>query len=276
MSDPPTPLPIRRRTTPVSRRVMAAMGARTRCGPRRRTCGPRRSVVSTRPSKCARRMAGTRFCSMAAGRARRAAIRSPRRAGRSCSMWRRNGSGSTRQLIPQQCRSRGSSTRRSMASRIRWPKRALIFWATPAPTSSATAPRNRTRWLRARRTLSILFCAGPRTRLAARLNVTTSVMHVAQPPEALAAIAAALDAYEDPVAVAALSVMTTLTGSALLALAVARGFLSARSRVASGACRRGLSGRALGRGCGGGGASRGALARVRGGGSGGEALAGHS
>jgi chaperone required for assembly of F1-ATPase len=62
--------------------------------------------------------------------------------------------------------------------------------------------------------------------LGTRLNVTTGVMHVAQPPEALAAIAAALDTYDDPVALAALSVMTTLTGSALLALAVARGFLS--------------------------------------------------
>jgi chaperone required for assembly of F1-ATPase len=65
--------------------------------------------------------------------------------------------------------------------------------------------------------------------LGARLNVTTGVMHVAQPPEALAAIAAALDAYDDPIALAALSVMTTLTGSAVLALAVARGFLSAEA-----------------------------------------------
>ena len=62
--------------------------------------------------------------------------------------------------------------------------------------------------------------------LRARLKVTTGVIHVAQPPEALAAIAAALDACEGPVALAALSVMTTLTGSALLALAVGRGFLS--------------------------------------------------
>jgi chaperone required for assembly of F1-ATPase len=65
--------------------------------------------------------------------------------------------------------------------------------------------------------------------LGARLNVTTGVMHVAQPPEALAAIGSALDTYEDPVAVAALSVMTTMTGSAVLALAVARGFLSAEA-----------------------------------------------
>ena len=65
--------------------------------------------------------------------------------------------------------------------------------------------------------------------LGARLNVTTSVMHVAQPPEALAAIGAELDTYDDPVSLAALSVMTTLCGSALLALAVARGFLSAEA-----------------------------------------------
>jgi chaperone required for assembly of F1-ATPase len=63
--------------------------------------------------------------------------------------------------------------------------------------------------------------------LGARFNVTAGVMHVAQPHAALAAVRAALDAYNDPVALAGLSVMTTLTGSALLALAVARGFLSA-------------------------------------------------
>jgi chaperone required for assembly of F1-ATPase len=62
--------------------------------------------------------------------------------------------------------------------------------------------------------------------LSARFNVTAGVGHVAQPPEALEAVGAALDAYDDPAALAALSVLTTLTGSALLALAVARGFLS--------------------------------------------------
>jgi chaperone required for assembly of F1-ATPase len=62
--------------------------------------------------------------------------------------------------------------------------------------------------------------------LGARFNVRAGVMHVAQPRAALAAIGAALAAYDNPAALAALSVMTTLTGSALLALAVARGFLS--------------------------------------------------
>jgi chaperone required for assembly of F1-ATPase len=61
--------------------------------------------------------------------------------------------------------------------------------------------------------------------LGARFKVTTGVTHIAQPPEALAAIGVALDDYDDPIALAALSVMTTLTGSVLLALAVARGFL---------------------------------------------------
>jgi chaperone required for assembly of F1-ATPase len=65
--------------------------------------------------------------------------------------------------------------------------------------------------------------------LGARFNVTTGIVHVAQPPQALAAIAAALDSYDDPAALAALSVMTTLSGSALLALAVARGFFSAEA-----------------------------------------------
>src|SRR5258708_27649968 len=72
--------------------------------------------------------------------------------------------------------------------------------------------------------------------LGARFNVTARVMHVAQPPEALAAIGAALDAYNDPVALAGLSVMTTLTGSALLALAVARGFLSAEAAWQAAPC----------------------------------------
>ncbi len=62
--------------------------------------------------------------------------------------------------------------------------------------------------------------------LGARFHVTAGIVHVAQPPEALSAIGAALEAYDDPAALAALSVMTTLAGSALLALAVAHGFRS--------------------------------------------------
>jgi chaperone required for assembly of F1-ATPase len=65
--------------------------------------------------------------------------------------------------------------------------------------------------------------------LGARFIATAGVTHVAQPNAALAAMGGALDAYDDPLALAALSVITTLTGSALLALAVARGFLSAEA-----------------------------------------------
>ena len=60
----------------------------------------------------------------------------------------------------------------------------------------------------------------------ARFNLAAGVVHVAQPLEALAAVRAALDAVDDPARLAALSVITSLTGSALLALAVARGFLT--------------------------------------------------
>ncbi len=63
--------------------------------------------------------------------------------------------------------------------------------------------------------------------LGARFVLTAGVTHVAQPPETLEALRAAVEAFDDPVALAALNVVTTLTGSAVLALAVARGRLSA-------------------------------------------------
>ncbi len=56
--------------------------------------------------------------------------------------------------------------------------------------------------------------------------LAAGVMHVAQPPETIAAIRDALAAFDDPAALAALGAMTNLTGSAALALAVAHGFLS--------------------------------------------------
>jgi chaperone required for assembly of F1-ATPase len=60
----------------------------------------------------------------------------------------------------------------------------------------------------------------------ARFNLAAGVIHVAQPPEALTAVRSALDAVDDPARLAALSAITSLTGSALIALAVARGFLT--------------------------------------------------
>lgn len=60
-------------------------------------------------------------------------------------------------------------------------------------------------------------------RLGARLVLAEGVMHVPQPPEALAAIAEALARFDEPFRLAGLHVATTLTGSALLALALAKG-----------------------------------------------------
>ena len=61
----------------------------------------------------------------------------------------------------------------------------------------------------------------------ARFVLAAGVLHVVQPAPLLAAVRSAVEAYRDPVALAGLSVVTTLTGSAVLALAVARGRLTA-------------------------------------------------
>lgn len=63
--------------------------------------------------------------------------------------------------------------------------------------------------------------------LGARFVLAAGLIHVAQPPETIAAFREAIEGYDDPAALAALSVITTLTGSAVLALAVARGRLTA-------------------------------------------------
>lgn len=64
-------------------------------------------------------------------------------------------------------------------------------------------------------------------KLGARFVLAAGVMHVEQPAETLAAVRSAVGLFDDPVALAALGVITTLTGSAVLALAVARGQVSA-------------------------------------------------
>ncbi len=65
--------------------------------------------------------------------------------------------------------------------------------------------------------------------LGARLNLAEGVIHVEQPREAIAAIGIHLNQRSEPLRLAALHVMTTLTGSALLALAVDFGRLDAES-----------------------------------------------
>ena len=64
------------------------------------------------------------------------------------------------------------------------------------------------------------------TTLGARYLSSASHTHVAQPQAALDAVRAAIDAVDSPFALAGLHVMTSLTGSALLALMVARDALS--------------------------------------------------
>ncbi|MCG6115148.1 MAG: ATPase [Mesorhizobium sp.] len=66
-----------------------------------------------------------------------------------------------------------------------------------------------------------------RATLSARMVLAEGVMHVDQPREAIAAIGIHLNARKDPFRLAALHVMTSLTGSALLALAVDEGQFTA-------------------------------------------------
>jgi chaperone required for assembly of F1-ATPase len=68
-----------------------------------------------------------------------------------------------------------------------------------------------------------------RSRLGARLYLAQGVMHVEQPGEAIAAIGAHLRQDPEPYRLGCLHMMTTLTGSALLALAVDAGEIDAET-----------------------------------------------
>lgn len=68
-----------------------------------------------------------------------------------------------------------------------------------------------------------------RAALGARLLLAEGVIHVEQPREAIAAIGVHLNQRAEPLRLAALHVMTSLTGSALLALAVDFGELDAET-----------------------------------------------
>jgi chaperone required for assembly of F1-ATPase len=70
--------------------------------------------------------------------------------------------------------------------------------------------------------------AWSRGALGARFEVTGGIMPVAQPEAAKSTVAEALEGF-DAFSLAALHVMTTLMGSALLALAHARGHLTAEA-----------------------------------------------
>ena len=62
-------------------------------------------------------------------------------------------------------------------------------------------------------------------RFGGRFVLAEGVVHVAQPEGTLATIAAAIESFDEPFRLAGLSLATTLTGSALIALALAEGAL---------------------------------------------------
>ena len=64
-------------------------------------------------------------------------------------------------------------------------------------------------------------------RFGVRFMLAEGIVHVAQSEEGLTALRAELEAYDDPFRLAGLHLATTLTGSALIALALAAGVLGA-------------------------------------------------
>jgi chaperone required for assembly of F1-ATPase len=72
-----------------------------------------------------------------------------------------------------------------------------------------------------------------RSALSVRMNLAEGVIHVEQPRESIAAIGFHLRPRSDPFRLAALHLMTSLTGSALLALAVEAGAHDAESAWAA-------------------------------------------
>jgi chaperone required for assembly of F1-ATPase len=69
--------------------------------------------------------------------------------------------------------------------------------------------------------------------LGARFICAEGIIFATQPETAIEAVRRVLDAIRSPIALAALHVMTTITGSVVLALAVARGRLSAQEAWAA-------------------------------------------
>jgi chaperone required for assembly of F1-ATPase len=63
-------------------------------------------------------------------------------------------------------------------------------------------------------------------RLGVRLKLAEGILFQAQPTEAESAMRRAVEGFSDPIALAALHVMTTLSGSCLIALMAAEGVLS--------------------------------------------------
>jgi chaperone required for assembly of F1-ATPase len=73
-----------------------------------------------------------------------------------------------------------------------------------------------------------------RTTLGARFNLAEGVIHVEQPRETIAVLGSHLNQRAEPLRLAAIHLMTSLTGSALLAVAVDFGELDAEAAWAAG------------------------------------------
>lgn len=73
-----------------------------------------------------------------------------------------------------------------------------------------------------------------RARYGARFFLAEGIRHVTQPEASIAALRPRLEAVRDAVALAALHVLTTISGSALIALCVADGVLGAEAGYAAG------------------------------------------
>lgn len=73
-----------------------------------------------------------------------------------------------------------------------------------------------------------------RTTLGARFNLAQGIIHVEQPRETIAVLGVHLSQRADPLRLAAIHVMTSLTGSALLALAVDSGELDTEAAWSAG------------------------------------------
>ncbi|MDA4843825.1 ATP12 family chaperone protein [Hoeflea poritis] len=71
------------------------------------------------------------------------------------------------------------------------------------------------------------------TALGTRFVLAEGVMHVEQPKEAITAIGIHLSGFDNPIALASLHTFTTLTGSALLAVAIAKEYLTAEEAWAA-------------------------------------------
>ncbi|WAJ30843.1 ATP12 family chaperone protein [Antarcticirhabdus aurantiaca] len=99
----------------------------------------------------------------------------------------------------------------------RYAETDLLFYRAGEP--ERLAQRQRERW--------DPVVAWAEARLGGGFRLAEGVMHVAQPDESLAAVRSHVARETDPFRIAALHQATTLTGSALLALALADGRLTA-------------------------------------------------